>query len=104
MRGVTQSLISGTMVCMRDAFSVRVGPKGRILVPAVLRRELGMEEGADVIVRADGGCLVVESRAHALSRLRATVRRAAPEDVSLVDELLVERRNEVGREPSSRKP
>ena len=82
---------------MSETFNLRVGPKGRIVVPAVLRRELGMEEGADV--RADRGRLVVEPRAVALSRLRATVRRAVPEDVSLVDELLAERRDEVRREP-----
>ena len=84
---------------MSETFNLRVGPKGRIVVPAVLRRELGMEEGADVVVRADRGRLVVEPRAVALSRLRAPVRRAVPEDVSLVDELLAERRDEVRREP-----
>ena len=63
-----------------------------------------MEEGADVVVRAERGRLVVEPRAVALSRLRATVRRAVPDDVSLVDELLAERRDEARREPSPRKP
>ena len=88
---------------MSDAFSIRVGPKGRIVVPATLRRELGMEEGADVVVRAERGRLVVEPRAVALSRLRAVVRRAVPDDVSLfVDELLAERRDEVRRERRSR--
>ena len=89
---------------MSDAFSIRVGPKGRIVVPAALRRELGMEEGADVVVRAERGRLVVQPRAVALSRLRAVVRRAVPDDVSLVDELLAERRDEVRRERRSREP
>jgi len=86
-----------------DTFSVRVGPKGRIVVPAALRRELGMDEGAEVVVRADRGRLVVEPRALVLGRLRATVRDAVPETVSLVDELLAERRREARRERAARR-
>jgi AbrB family looped-hinge helix DNA binding protein len=88
---------------MRDAFAVRVGPKGRIVVPAPLRRELGMEEGADVVVRAEGERLVVEPRAVVLDRLRAVVRDAVPADVSLVDELLAARKEEARRERRPRR-
>jgi AbrB family looped-hinge helix DNA binding protein len=83
---------------MSNSFAVRVGPKGRIVVPAPLRHELGMEEGADVVARAERGRLVVEPRAVVLDRLRASVRRNVPEHVSLVDELLDERRREARRE------
>ncbi len=82
-------------------YSVRVGPKGRIVVPAPIRRELGFEEGAEVVVRADHGRLVVESRADALQRLRAVVREAVPPSLSLVDELLAARRIDAERERPS---
>ena len=88
---------------MSDAFAVRVGPKGRIVVPAPLRRELGMEEGADVVVRAEGERLVVEPRAVVLDRLRTFVRDAVPADASLVDELLVARKDEVRRQRQPRR-
>ena len=83
------------------AYSVRVGPKGRIVVPAPIRREVGLEEGAEVVVRADHGRIVVESRADALERLRAVVREAVPPSLSLVDELLAARRVDAERERAS---
>lgn len=89
---------------MGKAFVVGVGPKGRIVVPAPLRRELGIEEGAEVVVRAERGRLVVEPRALVLRRLRARVRDAVPEEVSLVEELLVARRREARRERATRRP
>ena len=75
-----------------SAYRVRLGPKGRIVVPAAIRRELGLEEGAEVVVRVDHGRMVVESRADALERLRAVVREAVPSSAGLVDELLAARR------------
>jgi AbrB family looped-hinge helix DNA binding protein len=83
------------------AFSVRVGPKGRIVLPAPIRREVGLEEGAEIVVRADRGRIVLESRADALERLRAVVRDAVPPSLSLVDELLDARRAESERERSA---
>lgn len=83
------------------AYPVRVGPKGRIVVPAPIRRQLGLEEGAEVVVRADHGRIVVETRADALERLRAVVRDTVPPSLSLVDELLRGRRDDAEREQSS---
>lgn len=80
------------------AYRVRLGPKGRIVVPAPIRRELGLEEGAEVVVRVDRGRMVVESRSEALERLRAVVREAVPPSLSLVDELLAARRLDADRE------
>lgn len=83
------------------AYRARVGPKGRIVVPAPIRRELALEEGVEVVVRVDNGRMVVESRADALERLRAVVREAVPSSSSLVDELLAARRIEAERERPS---
>jgi AbrB family looped-hinge helix DNA binding protein len=85
-----------------SSFAVRVGPKGRIVVPAPLRRELGIAEGADLVARAEHGRLIVEPRAMVLERLRSVVGGAVPADVSLVDELLAARKDEAGRERPSR--
>ena len=81
-----------------EGFRIRIGPKGRIVVPAELRRQLAMEEGAEVVARAEEGRLVVEPRSAALRRLRAAVRVAVSTDVSLVDELLAARRTEARSE------
>jgi AbrB family looped-hinge helix DNA binding protein len=80
-----------------NAFPVRVGPKGRVVVPAPLRHDLGIEEGTVLMARAEGERIVLERRSAAIQRLQALfahVRR----DVSLADELIAERREDAGRE------
>ena len=79
------------------AIPVRVGPKGRVVVPAPFRRELGIEEGTELMARVEGDGIVLEPRAAALRRLRELFAHV-PRDVSLVDELIAERREEARRE------
>jgi AbrB family looped-hinge helix DNA binding protein len=77
---------------------VRIGTQGRIVLPREIRDELGAEEGATYIARVEEGRLVLESRQAILERLQAHYRDAAPPGVSLVDELIAERRAEAQRE------
>jgi AbrB family looped-hinge helix DNA binding protein len=81
----------------RRPIEVTVGPQGRLVVPAQLRRELGLEAGDVLMARAEEDRLVLERRGAILERLR---RRFAhiPADVSLADELIAERREEADRE------
>jgi AbrB family looped-hinge helix DNA binding protein len=76
---------------------VRLGPQGRLVVPVELRRELGLKDGTELAIRSDGRRLILEPRSEVLRRLR---RRFAqlPDDVSLADELVAERRIEARRE------
>ncbi len=76
---------------------VRVGPQGRIVIPAALRRLLGIEPGQTMVARVEGQQLIFEPRAAALARLRARV-GALAKDADLVDELLEERRRDARRE------
>lgn len=76
---------------------VRVGPQGRIVVPATLRRHLGIEAGDVLVARADDGRLVLEPRDAILAQIQRLFDHVPPE-VSLVDELLAERREEAARE------
>jgi AbrB family looped-hinge helix DNA binding protein len=75
---------------------VRLGPQGRLVVPAELRRELGLDEGAELAIRSDGRRLILEPRAEVLRRLRR--RFAAAGDVSLADLLSAARDDEARTE------
>ena len=75
--------------------SLRLGKQGRIVVPASLRYELGLEAGDELVVRVEGGKLVLEPRQSVIERLRARFRVAGG---GLADELLAERREEAQRE------
>ena len=76
---------------------VRVGPQGRLVVPAQMRKELGIHPGEQLVAHIEDGRLILERRQQVLERLQ---RRFAhiPRDVSLVDELIAERREEGRRE------
>jgi AbrB family looped-hinge helix DNA binding protein len=75
---------------------VRLGPQGRLVVPAELRKELGLGEGAELAIRSDGRRLILEPRAEVLRRLRR--RFAAAGDVSLADLLSAARDDEARTE------
>ena len=81
-----------------NAIPVKVGPKGRVVVPAPIRRQLGIEEGTELMARVEGDGIVLELPSAAIRRLQELVTSVVPRDVSLVDELIAERREEARRE------
>lgn len=68
---------------------------GRLVVPAPLRQELGLEIGDELVARAEEGRLIFEPRAAVVKRLRERFKDVKG---SLADELLAERREEAARE------
>ena len=75
--------------------AVKLGKQGRLVVPAPLREELGLEAGDELVARAEGGRLIFEPRAAVVERLRSRFRSV---EGSLAAELLAERREEAARE------
>lgn len=78
--------------------SVTVGPDGRIVIPAQCRKALDIEAGDKLRLRIENGELRLISRRAGIKRAQSIVRRYVPEGVSLVDELIAERREEAARE------
>ncbi len=78
--------------------TVVLGPKGRVVIPAEVRRELELAEGDDLLVRVEDRRILLERRADAVARLRGRYAHLQPAERSLVDELIAERREEAQRE------
>jgi AbrB family looped-hinge helix DNA binding protein len=76
----------------------RADGQGRILIPAEYRRALGIREGDLVTLMIEDGVLQVITVPEGIRRAQAIVRQHVPAGVSLVDELLAERRAEAARE------
>jgi AbrB family looped-hinge helix DNA binding protein len=76
---------------MSDTSVVSVGPKGRVVIPARIRSELGIEEGTELVALVEGEAVVLVPRAAIKSRLRSIF---ADVRVSMRDELLADRRAE----------
>ena len=62
-----------------STFPLRIGERGRIVLPAALRRESGLSEGEDVIaIVEEGGRVILESRDRLMDDLRAACARMPP--------------------------
>lgn len=76
-----------------ERLKVRVGPQGRIVIPAALREELGFGPGQELVARVEDGRLVLERREDVVRRLKGRFAHI-PADRVLSEELIVERREE----------
>ena len=81
-----------------DTISVRIEKSGRVLIPAVIRRRLNLEEGNEVLLRIDGTGIQMGTRQQALDRIQKRLRQYIPENRVLSEELIEERRAEADRE------
>ncbi len=81
----------------RSTSFVTVGPQGRVVIPAPVRRRLGISPGDELALTVDGHRLVLEPRAVAAARARGMFKHLAT-GTSVVDELLADRREEARRQ------
>jgi AbrB family looped-hinge helix DNA binding protein len=79
---------------------LRLGPDGRVVIPAAFRDALGLSEGDVLFASIESGEIHLLTTAAAIRRAQALVREFVPEGVSLVDELIEDRRREVEHEVS----
>ncbi len=77
---------------------VKIIEGGKLVIPAAMRRELGIATGDTVVVDVTDGELRVRSLPAAIARAQAILRRHVPDGVSLVDDLIADRRHEADRE------
>src|ERR1043166_5039622 len=77
---------------------VRLGPDGRIMVPASFRDALGLKDRDTLLASLVGDEIHLLTIPAAVRKAQSIVRRFVPEGVSLVDELIAERRRESERE------
>src|SRR5256885_12916446 len=77
---------------------MQVGAAGHVQLPASVRDALGLKEGDVLFARLENGEIHLLTPRAAMRRAQALVRQFLPEGVSLVDELLEDRRREVEQE------
>jgi AbrB family looped-hinge helix DNA binding protein len=75
-----------------------VDPNGRIVLPADIRRRLGLEPGDGVVLRVERDGVRVMSRETAVREAQAAVRAHLKPGASLVKDLLALRAREARRE------
>jgi AbrB family looped-hinge helix DNA binding protein len=81
----------------KKQYVVRLGDRGRVVLPADLRRELGVGRGDALVFDTTSGDVRLRNAREVAAAARGMFASAA-DDRNLVDELLDERRREAKRE------
>lgn len=81
-----------------ETYAANMNDQGRVVIPAPIRRALDLEGPVKLLFHLQDGVLTVETADGALRRVQDTVASYVTTDLSLVDELLADRRAEVARE------
>jgi AbrB family looped-hinge helix DNA binding protein len=81
-----------------ESIVVSLGKNGRFVIPAAVRRALGIQAGDELVLTMDGGQLRITTRERAIERAQRIVRGRTGGRESLVDELIEERRAEARSE------
>lgn len=101
-KGTASTADSGYPNANRESTSgssrVNVGPSGQVELPAAMREALNLKDGDVLFARLEGGEIHLLTPRAAMLRAQALIRQFVPEGVSLVDELLEDRRREVEQE------
>jgi AbrB family looped-hinge helix DNA binding protein len=77
---------------------LRINENGRIVIPAPFRKALGINPGDEVILRLEDDELRITTMKRRIERAQRHARQYVKSGVSLVDELIAERREAAKRE------
>jgi len=70
----------------------RVNENGRVVIPASFRKALGINIGDEVVLRMEDDELRITTLKRRVERAQRLVRKHVKQSMSLVDELIAERR------------
>jgi AbrB family looped-hinge helix DNA binding protein len=81
-----------------SSLRAKIGPGGRLVIPAAQRRELGLEVGDDVILTIADHELRISTLRHRIERVQALVRKHNPRGEKLSEALIRDRRAEAAKD------
>jgi AbrB family looped-hinge helix DNA binding protein len=92
--------VSNWCISMKiEGIQTRINENGRIVVPAVIRKAMGLELGDSVDMSLENGVLRIEPIKARIRRVQQSLREEIiPADRLLSDELIAERRKEARSE------
>ena len=82
---------------MSESVEIHLGTQGRLVLPAALRKALGVTPGATLLARVDEGRLVIETPTVLRERVKARFARMRGKE-SLAESLIADRRREAESE------
>lgn len=82
---------------------VKLGDDGRLVIPATIRKEVGLKPGDTVVIESDGDSLLLRSYEQVLREVQEAFAPCRVPGVSAADELIAERRAEAAAEEAELK-
>jgi bifunctional DNA-binding transcriptional regulator/antitoxin component of YhaV-PrlF toxin-antitoxin module len=92
------AFLASCCIMATQAVKARLGENGRLVIPAPLRKELGLRTSQEVLLRVEGGELRVSTAEAGFRRAHDLIARYIPADVALTEELIEDRRREAARD------
>ena len=83
---------------MNEEARLRMNENGRVVIPAAFRKALGIKAGDEVILRMEDDELRITTLKRRIERAQRHARKYVKSGISLVDELIAERREAAKRE------
>ena len=83
---------------MQTIVRARVTQGGRIVIPVEMRNKLGIEIGEDVSLTLEDNSVMISTQREGIKKAQKLFRKFVPEGVSLVDELIADRRKDAENE------
>jgi len=76
----------------------KINQNGRIVIPAAIRKQMGVKTGDSVLMEVEDGVLRMESYLARIRRIQREIAQFAKPGILASDELIAERREEARRE------
>jgi AbrB family looped-hinge helix DNA binding protein len=90
--------LSINRVYMGELYHAKLNVEGRIVIPAACRKQVGLQAGEEVLIKVIPEGLLLTSYEQAMATFQDQVSKLVGPGVSLVDELITERRTEAAKE------
>lgn len=81
-----------------EGYTARINANGRIVIPAAIRRGMGLEAGDTVVMTLEGEVLRIESQRTKIRKIQEEFQKFARPGSPASHDLMTERRAEVRRE------
>ncbi len=78
--------------------NARLNENGRVVIPAEMRKRMGLSAGDTLCLRVVDGVLTMESHRARIRRIQESMRQLIPPGRCLSDELIADRREEARSE------
>jgi AbrB family looped-hinge helix DNA binding protein len=95
---MSTSVISDQNDMKQKSVTSRLNDNGRIVIPAKIRKSMGLKPGDVIVMSLEDGILRIESHLARIRRIQEEFKKFATPGTLASDELIADRREEARRE------